>query len=75
MVSRGAKNLVLLSRFGPRNQASNDLVTELKSNEVRIETPACDVADSQSLKTVLQRVDNEMPPIKGCINASMLLKV
>lgn len=49
MVSRGAKNLVLLSRSGPHSEAAKELLQELKEHTTRVETPSCDVADAVSL--------------------------
>lgn len=75
MVSRGAKNLILLSRFGPRNDASKLLVTELESQGVRVLSPSCDVSDKEKLAAVLEDCAKHAPPIKGCIQGSMILKV
>ncbi|KAL8704317.1 MAG: hypothetical protein Q9201_002503 [Fulgogasparrea decipioides] len=74
MVSRGARNLILLSRFGPRNDASKLLVTELESRGVRVLTPSCDVSDKDKLAGVLEECATHAPPIKGCIQGSMVLK-
>jgi len=75
MVSRGAKNLVLLSRSGPHSEAAKELLQELKEHTTRVETPSCDVADAVSLQTVLENLQHTMPPIKGCVQASMVLRV
>ena len=75
MVSRGAKNLILLSRFGPRNDTSKLLVTELESQGVRVLSPSCDVSDKEKLAAVLEDCAKHAPPIKGCIQGSMVLKV
>ncbi|KAI4248190.1 MAG: hypothetical protein LQ352_005995, partial [Teloschistes flavicans] len=74
MVSRGARNLILLSRFGPRNDASKLLVTELESQGVRVLTPSCDVSDKDKLAAVLEDCAKHTPPVKGCIQGSMVLK-
>lgn len=75
MVSRGAKNLLLLSRSGPVVDKSRRLVEELRRSGARIEAPRCDVADAISLKRVLQSYEKTMPPIRGCIQGSMVLRV
>ena len=73
MSRRGAKNLILLSRSGPKTQASITLLSELKSIGVRVETPRCDVSSLSSLSTALSQCAS-MPPIKGCLQATMVLK-
>ena len=74
MVSRGARNLLLLSRSGPGEKA-RALLEELKAKGARVETPICDVTDVSSLHKVLKTYEAFMPPIKGCIQASMVLRV
>jgi acyl carrier protein len=72
MVDRGARFLILLSRSGPKNKFAADLVSRLASKGARVETPACDVGDFEALKALLDNL-HDMPPIKGCIQASMVL--
>ncbi|KAL9073303.1 MAG: hypothetical protein Q9157_004798 [Trypethelium eluteriae] len=73
MATKGAKNLILLSRSGPKSEAALRMVDELRRNGVRVEVPRCDVSSADSLSKALQSYDN-MPPIKGCIQATMVLK-
>lgn len=75
MVSRGAKNLVLLSRSGARGPKAIALLRNLEAEGARVETPACDMADASAMKFVLDRCAETMPPIMGCIQASMVLRV
>lgn len=75
MATRGAKNLILLSRSGPRTDAARTLVEELRAQGVQVEAPACDVTCTDSLSTVLAHCAHTMPPIKGCIQGTMVLKV
>ncbi|MCJ1395075.1 hypothetical protein MMC18_007956 [Xylographa bjoerkii] len=74
MVSRGARHLILLSRSGPSGETSETLLKELLSKGARVESPICDVSDSRSLEKVLNALETAMPPIKGCIQGSMVLK-
>ena len=75
MVSRGAKNLILLSRSGPRNEKAADLLETIKAEGARVEVPECDVTDAFELKSVLENCAKFMPPVAGCIQASMVLRV
>lgn len=74
MASRGARNLILLSRSSVRSEAAVALIEELNANGVHVEAPPCDVTYVDMLRTVLTRCVETMPPIRGCIQACMQLK-
>ena len=48
---------------------------ELMDKGVQVEAPACDVTNISSLEAVLRMAKQTMPPIKGCIQSSMVLRV
>ena len=73
MARRGAKNLILLSRSGPKAKAAVTLLSELRILGIHAETPQCDVSSSSSLLAALSQCAF-MPPIKGCLQATMVLK-
>lgn len=75
LVSRGARHLILLSRSGPRTPEARELLIELAEKRVIVEAPACDVTDSGRLRSVLAICSERMPPIKGCIQSSMVMTV
>ncbi|MCJ1262836.1 hypothetical protein MMC22_002706 [Lobaria immixta] len=74
MAARGAKNLILLSRSGPRSDAARTLIEQLRAQGVQVEAPSCDVTCTDSLSTVLAHCAQIMPPIRGCIQGTMVLK-
>ncbi|KXH30478.1 beta-ketoacyl synthase domain-containing protein [Colletotrichum salicis] len=74
MASRGAKNLILLSRRGAVEKAAIELVSELDSVCDHVVTPACDVTDAGALRGVMAELATTLPPIKGCIQGSMVLQ-
>ncbi|PWY69325.1 polyketide synthase [Aspergillus eucalypticola CBS 122712] len=74
LVERGARNLILLSRSGPASLHARSLVEELHAQGVRVITPACDITNRELLKTVLEVCSQLMPPIKGCVQASMVIR-
>ncbi|KAL2060530.1 hypothetical protein VTL71DRAFT_9171 [Oculimacula yallundae] len=74
MVKRGARNLVLLSRTGAIRKSGQALLAELESKAVTAFAPAADVTDTAALAKVFAHVSANMPPIKGCIQAAMVLK-
>ena len=74
MASRGAKHLILLSRSGTQAEAAKSLVAKLQAMGVEVATPQCDVASSDSLSAALLGCTDSMPPIKGCLQATMVLR-
>lgn len=74
-MSRGARHLLLLSRSGPQGDDALTLLEELKTKGVDAVSPPCDISDESALKDVLARYGKILPPIKGCIQGSMVLKV
>ncbi|KAI0190176.1 putative polyketide synthase, partial [Xylaria flabelliformis] len=75
MVSRGARNLVLLSRSGPNSSEKARLfVKKLRDQGVDVYCPQCDVADAAALTEVVRHCEASMPPISGCIQAAMNIR-
>lgn len=74
MVERGAANLILLSRSGG-DERGHDLVKRLRSRGINVQCPPCDIACHSSLKAVLEECARTMPPVRGCIQAAMVLQV
>ncbi|KAI9660404.1 MAG: Type I Iterative PKS [Bathelium mastoideum] len=74
MTTRGARNLILLSRSGPRTTVAQDMLKQLEKDGVRVFATACDVGSRRSLEDTLRECETTMPPIKGCIQASGVLK-
>ncbi|EAL93575.1 beta-ketoacyl reductase [Aspergillus fumigatus Af293] len=72
MASRGAKNLILLSRSGATRDSAKELLRDLEDLGVRVATPRCDVSDRTSLRHALNECSAAgMPPVKGCIQGAM----
>ncbi|KAF5579706.1 polyketide synthase [Fusarium pseudoanthophilum] len=74
MADRGAKNLIVPSRSGATSQAAAHLVAELASRGVSIVAPKCDVSVREDVALMLEECSRTMPPIKGSINAAMVLQ-
>ncbi|KAI1176830.1 hypothetical protein F4777DRAFT_233829 [Nemania sp. FL0916] len=73
MAERGAKNLIIPSRSGISSAAAANVIAELSIKGVRVITPCCDVSSAPELEKLLKDHAG-MPPIKGCINATMVLQ-
>lgn len=74
MASMGARNLILLSRSGPKSDAAKDLIEELTEKGVCVRTPKCDVTAIDALAAALREC-YDMPRIRGCIQGTMVLQV
>ncbi len=75
MASRNARNLILLGRYGAQSVAAKELVEDLTSQGVNVVALPCDVTKRNVLADVLSKCKQTMPPIKGCIVGTMVLKV
>lgn len=74
MADRGARYLIVPSRSGASSKAAVDIVAELKARGVCIVVPKCDVASESAVSSLLDECARTMPPIKGCINAALVLQ-
>jgi short-subunit dehydrogenase involved in D-alanine esterification of teichoic acids len=75
-VDSGARNVVLVSRKGAHSHAAKDLLQELKKQTVRVYSEACDIADSDELKNLLDCLrEMNMPQVRGVIQGAMVLRV
>lgn len=75
MASKGAKHVVFLSRTGKVTESVQKMIDDLESKDCQAHIFACDVSDSERVKTVIEEVTKTLPPIKGCVQGSMVLKV
>ncbi|KAL9609839.1 MAG: hypothetical protein Q9167_005427 [Letrouitia subvulpina] len=74
MADRNARNFVLLSRSGHSSKSAISLLREMNDRGIKVHAPACDISDEVAVSNVFKRLIFSIPPIKGCIQASMVLK-
>ncbi|KAL8936336.1 MAG: hypothetical protein Q9216_004984 [Gyalolechia sp. 2 TL-2023] len=74
MADRNARNFIVLSRSGAKSKSAIELLEEMENRGIRVEAPPCDIANGDVVSSVFKRLTGSMPPIKGCIQASMVLK-
>jgi NAD(P)-dependent dehydrogenase (short-subunit alcohol dehydrogenase family) len=75
MADRGAKHIIMASRSGATSDAARELIAELEERDVNVVALQCDVSSESSLAGVLEeRTRRDMPPIRGCMNAAMVLQ-
>jgi NADPH:quinone reductase-like Zn-dependent oxidoreductase len=75
LASRGARFLILLSRSGLQSDVAKELVGGLQQQGIYVEAPKCDITNIAMLETVLASCSERMPPIKGCIQSTMVVVV
>jgi NAD(P)-dependent dehydrogenase (short-subunit alcohol dehydrogenase family) len=75
MVARGARNLIFLSRNGASTEAAKQLIEELREKGCATHAIPCDVSDKLALDKAISELQQSMPPIRGCVQGAMQLKV
>ncbi|KAE8415268.1 hypothetical protein BDV36DRAFT_298242 [Aspergillus pseudocaelatus] len=73
-VDRGARTLLLLSRSGAKGTEVMKFIDSLQSKCAKVIAPACDISNESALRKVLEEWQSQLPPIKGCIQAAMVLQ-
>lgn len=73
MASRGAMSLIILSRSSASSPEKVELIADLDIMGCKVHSLVCDVADVSSLQQLSEEAFSDLPAIKGCIQASMVL--
>lgn len=76
ILKHGAKNLVLLSRSAADGGKTAAFVAELEESYPgsRVRAIGCDISSETDLSLALQRCTSELPPIRGLVQAAMVLE-
>jgi len=75
MVSKGAKNIVLISRSGSATGKVKELIDELAVVGANIVVRRCDVTDSASVNNLIVNELVGLPSIRGVVHGAMVLHV
>lgn len=76
MAKNGAKYFLMLSRQGRNAAGAEDFIEEMSAAGVHIDAPACDITIALSVREAVEATTRaNMPPIKGCIQAAMVIRV
>lgn len=75
MAESGAKHIVILSPSGSTKQSTQELIKQLADIGTELRAFACDVGNREQLKSALSMCRQELPPIRGLIQAALVLKV
>ena len=72
MVKQGARHLVLTGRRGPSDEARR-VIEQLEETGARILVVNADVSDGAQVIHLFEKMEAEMPPLKGIIHAAGIL--
>ena len=75
MASHGAVNIVFISRSGLQKAKAQETVKELSSCGVKATVFASDICDIGALEKVFKECADNLPPIRGVIQAAMVVEV
>ncbi|KAF1993246.1 putative polyketide synthase [Amniculicola lignicola CBS 123094] len=72
-VQHGAKNLLILSRSAASQTNTREFVRQLNSAGCKTLIKNCDISDHTSLSQVIIECSTVLPPVKGVVQAAMVL--
>ncbi|MDB9520155.1 SDR family NAD(P)-dependent oxidoreductase [Roseofilum reptotaenium CS-1145] len=67
MIEKGAKSLILISRSQPSPEKQNQ-IARLQEQGAKVRAVQVDVCDRQALESVIEKIPDSMPPLKGVIH-------
>ncbi|KAH8704971.1 hypothetical protein BGW36DRAFT_456523 [Talaromyces proteolyticus] len=74
MASKGAKRLIFLHRPGKLSQAAENTISALETMGCQTYVFSCDISDRERLGSVIKHIEENISPIRGCINCSVAWK-
>lgn len=75
MSSKGARNIVLVSRSAAINDKVQALIDELATSGTKVFVKPCDVASRQSVDALIKEEMKDLPPVRGVVHGAMVLRV
>ena len=73
LAERGARNLALASRQGPRHPEAAAVLGHLAEDGVAATAYAVDITDAEAVRDLLAAIDDTGHPLRGAIHAAMVL--
>ena len=73
LVSKGARNLILISRSGPSSEEAISAIARLEKQGVHIHAVSCDITDKTAIIGLLTETAQRLPPLKGIIHAATVI--
>lgn len=75
MADKGAKNIIVMSRSAGSSKKSHEVVEEMRKLGVKLLPVSCDVSDPLALSKAVEESGRTMPPVRGVVQAAMVLSV
>jgi len=75
MVSKGARNIVLLSRSGAVKGTAKDQIDAMNAAGANIVIRRCNVVDRADVDMLLSVGLEGLPPVRGVVHGAMVLRV
>lgn len=75
MADHGARTLIFVNRSGLSHSQSQATVCELAEKGVRVFVHAIDISNSAQVEQMICELAQTAPPIRGVIQAAMVLRV
>lgn len=75
MSSKGARNIVLVSRSASINDKVQALIDELAVSGTRVTVKPCDVSSKPSVENLIKHEMKDHPPVRGVVHGAMVLRV
>lgn len=75
MVAKGARNIVLVSRSGSVTGRVKELVDELGAVGANIVVRPCNVVNKVEVEELIASGLEGLPPIRGVVHGTMVLRV
>ena len=75
MSSKGARNIVLVSRSASINSQGHALINQLALKGTLVSVKPCDVSSKQSVENLVKQEMKDSLPIRGVIHGAMVLRV
>ena len=73
--SKGARNIVLVSRSGSANEKIHETIAELAKEGTKVIVESCDVSSAASVEALVEHKLKDLPPIRGIVHGAMVLRV
>lgn len=74
MAAKGAKTIVLISRSGSVTGKVKELVDELAALDVKVIVRRCNVVSKSEVDALVDGLQ-DLPPIRGVVHGTMVLRV
>lgn len=73
LVAEGARHLVLTGRRAPDSEAEA-VLNRLRKRGIAIEVERCDVTSTEQVETLVRKIGEELPPLKGVFHLAGVLQ-